>query len=58
MFLIPFLTTFADEGTFSPKPLPLTPKVTGGGFEGPGPRFRTALVATMARRKELVPNYG
>ncbi len=51
MVAIPFVTTFAEEGTFSPNPLPLTPKVTGGGFEGPGPRLRMALVATAARRK-------
>ncbi len=51
---MPFFTTFADEGTFSPKPLPLTPKVTGRGFEGPGPRFWNALVAITAKENDLV----
>ncbi len=39
-------------GTFSPKPPPLTPKVTSGGFEGPGPRLRMAGVARTARKQK------
>ncbi len=44
--------TFADGGTFSPNPPPLTPKVTAGGLEGPGPHVQMAGVAQTTKTKK------